>query len=153
MLLHYSAKPLEFPIRSVAQIARPDHKPRGFWVSVEGVGDSWKDWCEGEEWNVERLAFSHEIVLRPDANILRLSTAENIDWLTKEFVAPGAPPWAYYQIDWARVAAKWDGIIIAPYVHERRLHHETNWYYTWDCASGCIWNARAIEQESMKVES
>ena len=36
-----------------------------------------------------------------------------------------------------------DGIIIAPYQWYCRM--TVDWYYTWDCASGCIWNLDAIE--------
>ena len=46
-------------------------------------------------------------------------------------------------IAWEKVAAKYDGLIITPYIWQRRM--ELNWYYTWDCASGCIWNVRAIK--------
>jgi hypothetical protein len=45
-------------------------------------------------------------------------------------------------IDWPRVAERFDGVIIAPYQWKHRL--ELMWYYGWDCASGCIWNARAV---------
>lgn len=45
-------------------------------------------------------------------------------------------------IDWQAVASDHDGIIISPYNWPAR--HEMIWYYPWDCASGCIWNADAI---------
>ncbi|QBI98814.1 hypothetical protein SEA_BOBBY_184 [Mycobacterium phage Bobby] len=51
----------------------------------------------------------------------------------------GIPDW----IDWGKVAADYGGIIIAPYQWSRRM--DPHWYYTWDCASGCIWNLEAIE--------
>ena len=27
----------------------------------------------------------------------------------------------------------------------RRLDMETRWYYGWDCASGCVWDASAVQ--------
>lgn len=57
------------------------------------------------------------------------------------------PDWSkhyVYYIDWDRVASKHDGIIIAPYCWQQRLKDETFWYYSWDCASGCIWHPRAV---------
>jgi hypothetical protein len=48
-------------------------------------------------------------------------------------------------IDWARVAEKYDGIDIPKYLRSMRLDSRVSWYYTWDIASGCIWNLRAIK--------
>jgi hypothetical protein len=55
-----------------------------------------------------------------------------------------------YEIDWYRVAEQYDGIIITPYIYERRLTEYTTWYYSWDCASGCIWNGKAIANITSK---
>ena len=53
-------------------------------------------------------------------------------------------------IDWPKVAERYDGIIIAPYQWSRRLDGPM-WYYGWDCASGCVWRARAVlELKSME---
>jgi hypothetical protein len=59
-------------------------------------------------------------------------------------------------IDWMRVAEKHEGILIAPYLGERltepneflESHKEEwwRWYYSWDCASGCIWNPNAVSE-------
>ena len=47
-------------------------------------------------------------------------------------------------IDWPAVATDYPGLIIAPYQWSCRMSEFTRWYYGWDCASGCIWNADAI---------
>jgi hypothetical protein len=92
------------------------------------------------------------IHLAERANILRLGSPAALDVFTAEY--GGAPP--IYRaldqrfgertmmIDWRRVASVYDGIIIAPYQWSRRLDGGARWYYGWDCASGCIWNATAI---------
>lgn len=49
-------------------------------------------------------------------------------------------------LDWRAIAAKCDGIIISPYIWARRLNGYSHWYHGWDCASGCIWNPRAIRE-------
>lgn len=125
-------------------------KPRGLWVSVEGNDDGWKAWCEGEQFSLPQLARQTEIILAKDANILWLKTSEEIDAFTESW----GLDWAgiskrrsyVYAIDWPAIAKLHDGIIIAPYCWERRMTASTTWYYTWDCASGCIWNARAIQE-------
>ena len=49
------------------------------------------------------------------------------------------------EVSWAGVEADgYHGIVISPYCWERRLARHARWYYPWDCASGCIWNADAI---------
>lgn len=149
-LLHYSPKPIE--LRPVDFSVRPNGKPVGLWLSVEGEND-WKEWCEGENFHVERLACPHEIVLKPEANILWLSSAFDIDLFTEQFAKPCEWSATRKDIDWPEVARQYQGIIIAPYIWERRMSDHTFWYYGWDCASGCIWDISAIDQFRAPSES
>ncbi|MEQ1888067.1 MAG: hypothetical protein ABL951_02670 [Alphaproteobacteria bacterium] len=50
------------------------------------------------------------------------------------------------RMNWSAMANRYDGVIIAPYCHEKRCSLSAVWYYGWDCASGRIWNADAIER-------
>jgi hypothetical protein len=131
-LIHYSDAALG-TIYSVEQHDVCHFKPRGLWVSVDGD--------EG----LERLTHAHVITLADRANILRLSGAADLDAFTAEFLHKPYPGLEYRAIDWRPVAAKYQGIIIAPYIWERRLTDHAPWYYAWDCASGCIWDASAIK--------
>ena len=146
-LLHYSKEPLG-ALRSVSveqqeKNERGLFKPLGLWVSVEGE-DDWLSWCKAESFGLERLSYVTEIVLRPTANILRLHGAADIDRFHAQYKEEGPHlSWRRY-VSWPRVVRDYDGIIIAPYVWSRRLDGEAGWYYSWDCASGCIWNADAI---------
>jgi len=156
-LIHYSAAPLG-PLYSVDQTdgdcrVRGD-KPKGLWVSIEGEQD-WKSWCEAERFSLESLRFAHEIVLAPGANILRLSTPDDIDRLTERYAAPAIPGLGgrVYGLRWDQIAERHHGIIIAPYIFERRLNDHAFWYYGWDCASGCIWDAAAIGEVSLLKEA
>ena len=140
-LLHYQATPITEPIRSAKQDAG-GMKPSGLWVSVEGE-DDWPSWCKAEDFCVENLAFCHEVTLRESADILWLSDAAGVDDFGGRFGVAG--PFGYGRwIEWGRVARAYSGLIIAPYVWSRRLAENANWYYGWDCASGCIWDADAI---------
>ena len=124
---------------------RSEHeKPRGLWVSVKGE-DDWPSWCQSEmpHWMSSRART--RITLAADADILLLTGEGDIDRFTIQYGEPidrGA--FTTHCIAWDAVAEAYDGIIIAPYVWSRRLHLPTNWYNTWDCASGCIWRSRAI---------
>lgn len=140
-LLHYSAKPFGGPVHSEKQESAGGFKPRGFWLSV---GDAWVEWCRGEDWNLGCIVHVARITLSPSANILRLASQDDLDRFTEKYgEQDGRLSFRHINIRWDRVAEKYDGIIISPYVWERRL--ELMWYYGWDCASGCIWNADAIQ--------
>lgn len=140
-LIHYSPKPLT-EVRD-ARNTVPDLKPNGLWVSVEGE-DDWPSWCRSEGFATDRLGCETEIILRPDAKILHLQTALDLLDFTRRHVVQSERYCA--DIDWPHVASEYDGIVIAPYQWSLRLDHRTNWYYGWDCASGCIWRSRAVAQ-------
>lgn len=150
-LLHYTKKP--FVLRDCSYLqgetASPG-KPNGLWVSVEGDMD-WPEWCATDRPEWIRDYYITEIALKPDANVLRIETVLQLDAFHKHYAE--VPEYRKHwpkdiqskDIDWGRVSAVHAGIIIAPYQWERRLHCETNWYYGWDCASGCIWDLSVIE--------
>src|SRR5678816_635427 len=114
-------------------------KPNGLWVSVD---DDWPQWCHSNGSFENRLDHRTEIVLASDANILHLSTPEMLDRFTEEWRNDN-PDWLRC-IDWSLLTQYYQGLIIAPYLWERRLTPHTFWYYWWDCASGCIWDLSAI---------
>lgn len=150
ILKHFSEK----RVRSVTSHPTsqvPGMKPIGFWVSV---GDEWKEWCEGEHFGIDRLVFEHNVTLKPKARIKYIKSAKELDDFQEKYMAdheinhhqPSSGGYMVHYIDWAKVQRRYDGIIIAPYLWERRLHINSMWYYGWDCASGCIWNKRAIDK-------
>jgi hypothetical protein len=148
-LVHYSGAPV-IEVRSVRQNGEHSGigKPCGFWLSVDGNEDGWRDWCLGESFGLEHLTHVHDVELAPDAEVLRLHGPAGIDAFTREYHEPSDR--FYGRINWSRVAERWQGIIIAPYVWSRRLHDGAKWYYSWDCASGCIWDARAVAGISLR---
>lgn len=146
--IHYTAKPLS-KIRSRAQNPKPTSKPNGLWLSV---GDAWKQWCEGEEWRLDDLKYKYSIKLASSTSILWLKTITELDEFGVEYKRQ--PRWIPDDnavisdltsfVDWKGVATKWQGIIIDPYQWQCRLSPSCSWYYGWDCASGCIWDSKAI---------
>jgi hypothetical protein len=119
-------------------------KPQGLWVSVD---DDWAEWCRGNHWRVDSLIHCYRLDVRPD-RLLTLSTAEKIIEFQGHYGAPEVMPTflkhGLHAIDWSKVAADHAGIVIAPY--QWSLRHQLMWYYTWDCASGCIWDTSVIER-------
>lgn len=159
-LMHYAELPVSFDAARTYEQKQPRlfGKPEGFWVSVTGE-DDWPSWCESEEFRQSTLQAAHRVELAAGANFLRIDSTVGIDSLTARFAVQteyerrwahrGDTP-AKWPIDWQRVAEQWDGIIIAPYQWARRNTHD--WYYGWDCASGCIWNLAAIESVQLVAE-
>jgi len=138
-LIHYSREPLAV-VRSVEQDVVQSRKPNGLWVSAEG-DDDWKRWCSlDEDFRPENLLCESEVTVRPGARVLTVQTVEELDAFNLSYSAD------YFgqgeAIDWREVARRWQGIVIAPYQWERRL--SLGWYYPWDCASGCFWDADAV---------
>jgi hypothetical protein len=149
-LIHYSRIPV-VSVNSNSQPTEPDLKPNGLWVSVEGEYD-WKWWCDWEDFQPQNLTCPHEVTISRGARILHLNGPEDIDKFTAAYAAPAFLGGRSLHIHWKRVADEYQGIIIAPYVWERRLSIHTFWYYGWDCASGCIWDKAAIKSIVAKWE-
>lgn len=119
---------------SVEQTSKEHFKPRGLWLSVDGE-DDWLSWCESEQFGIGANRFRVKLTDGP----LLLSTVDEVRQFDREF---GNDRDRYF-VDWVAVAARWPGIIIAPYQWPLRLS-DVSWYYPWDCASGCIWDASVV---------
>jgi hypothetical protein len=118
-------------------------KPEGFWVSVDGPCD-WLEWTTSEDFG--RGAIRHRVELVRDAKVLFITNVVELDAFAKKYEKLyRIGSFTDQGIDWKAVAKDYHGIIIAPYQWERRLSRYSKWYYGWDCASGCIWNPKAIQ--------
>jgi hypothetical protein len=152
-LIHYSSKYLT-RVHNADQFDDFGRKPNGLWVSVEGEHD-WLSWCGGKiVYPAEALSRPTQIVLRPDAQVLHIKGPEALEAFDREF--GGRSSWADqcsdpslfegHAVQWGKVAALYDGIVIAPYLPSIALDGTVRWYYGWDCAAGCIWNSAAIAE-------
>lgn len=143
ILEHYSAKSLG-EVSPAAQHDLPDHKPQGLWLSVPG-NDDWPTWCRDNDWRPEALKHVARFALAPGGNVLHLEGAAAIDHFHDKFaLVSSSVVRDFFEIAWARVAERYDGIIIAPYQPARRLDRRVPWYYGWDCACACLWNPRSL---------
>lgn len=159
-LVHWSHK-IVTEVRGAHQ--KNGMKPDGFWISDESRGaHGWRAWCKSEGFRPYGFRYEHEFELNDNANILWLDTPEAIDAFGDKYAADDelnrrigeiGSNWgkSIYHIDWKRVAKDYHGIIITPYQWSQRLGRHS-WYYGWDCASGCIWNRRAVKSVKMVKE-
>jgi len=142
--VHFSDQPVALQVGRTYEQVRRGYKPRGLWYSVEGGRDGWSDWCEAEDYRVEHLRCPHALAVS-EQRILLIRTGEELRRFYDRFccsLEPYPEPW---YIDWQQVAELYAGIEIAPYQWEFRLALNYTWYYTWDCASGCIWDLSVVE--------
>lgn len=147
ILRHYSTE------RITALEERPQEpdyrsfKPNGLWVSCNDQLESWPWWCSVERFRATERQFKYEVRLAHDANVPVLTTPEAIRRFGQAFKDRTLSGATY--VDWNLVRGSFDGLIITPYQWDCRMDTETSWYYSWDCASGCIWRPRAISRLRM----
>ena len=109
-------------------------KPNGLWYSC---GSAWQDWVEGEMPG-RAGGYAYQIEIRPSKMLLIKNAGDFLAFEQKYLVTVGSG----LGVDWKRVARDYSGIEICPYQSKFRM--ESDWYYPWDVASGCIWGAAAI---------
>jgi hypothetical protein len=148
-LEHYSPEQFTFDSAREYKPRRSNFKPTGFWFSIKGE-HGWPDHCIQDQWNLEGLKFRYEVKITESANILHISTAAELLAFDREYGYESYPGEGYSSraIEWSKITEKYDGIIISPYQWSLRM--EPFWYYSWDVASGCVWNLEAIESVELK---
>ncbi|UOE45506.1 hypothetical protein [Agromyces larvae] len=146
-LSHYTAEPFVFDrTRTYDQTEFGNGKPRGLWLSVDGE-DDWPAWCRNEQFRLETLEHRAVFTIAADAEVLRIGNLGELKAFTAEYrdhPAFAGTDLGSHWIDWPRVAARYDGILITPYLWDARYDLNSMWYYGWDCASGCVWNLAAL---------
>ena len=142
---HYAGRPITLNPSRRYTLDRAD-KPSGLWISP-ATEDGWRAWREGKECGIPETEYVYRVDLSPDANLLVVKPHE-ISRLHQRFPRRRMDkimPFYPYDEDhpsWETITEQFDGVLIPRYSWDHRL--SVNWYYGWDCASGCIWNLRAI---------
>ena len=119
------------------------HKPTGgLWASPVGAAMGWKEWCEQEEFMLERLETFCTFSVREDAHIYQINSKEDIDAMPKQSLQ--APIRCDDAIDFEKMLA--DGVDAIQY------NLSSNWRLQWvsngwDCDSILIMNPTVIIDE------
>lgn len=147
---HFASKPValdrsrQYPQREVGFY----EKPHGLWYSAPCDEDGWEHWCRAEEFNLDGLAARHSVLV-DFSRVLAIREERDLVLFADEYMTATHHDGMVVQrwsrgIDWKAVAFDFSGIEIAPYRWESRLREGRDWYYGWDCASGCVWDLTAI---------
>lgn len=122
-------------------------KPHGLWASPEKCDLSWKDWCEYEDFYVEKLEKSFKFKLSPKAKILHINKLKDAyKYIIKgeeNFVSYPNLSYTYYELDIKRIYHYYDGIEVImsnDYIN----FHNNRIFYSWDVDSLCVWNPDVI---------
>lgn len=137
-----SADPIDVTRIPLPGCRRRD-KPTGFWISVRGPHD-WSAHLASHGIVCDSWRHRHSVTLAPDARLLVLADVDAVLAFTREYGLPSAPGHPVDSVDWDRVEAQYPGIMIAPFQTELRRDPRTRWYFGWDCACICVWDAAAI---------
>lgn len=164
---HYSSN----PDLKVNDIVNKDQlvvaKPKGLWLGIEDDEYSWDEWAKDDypsffegsphKYHVEvaekallkidnNEAFDafvyqygyHSSLLNPDPRAARkiMPSEPMRDLMMANILNP-------VHINWEAVAMEYEGIVIAPYLVERR-GIDGFFYNSWDCACACIWSKEVI---------
>ncbi len=131
-------------------------KPTGLWVSIEEPDSdtSWYDWCKAEQFRLDSLRYKYKVTLDSNSNILHLKSPGEIRQFSIQYAANdpldfgrtyGRKDPYVYMINWLQIKSQYDGIFISPYQWDCRFCSIANWYYPWDCSSGCIWSLDKVK--------
>ncbi len=119
-------------------------KPCGMWISDEKSDFGWKDWCEGEQFNIDALKYKTRIII-DTKDVLVLDTPEKLIDFNQKWCSSQVSLYERFP-KWKELKKIYKGIIISPYQWDFRLNHDFFWYYGWDCASGCIWDLSCVKK-------
>lgn len=148
--------------QSLAQNDRPQQevhwKPTGLWYGCNG---EWLRFLE-DDFNMAsadsqryseqyflyaidvRTVFRRSELREGKPAVLRLTEKSAIEAFSRAYgESSHYAPNEQSDVRWPDVARVYGGIEICPYQWALR-HSHVGWYYTWDVASGCVWDARAI---------
>ena len=118
-------------------------KPDGLWYECkDGSAINWLEFCRtGLSGGIGRYDSAYDVILN-DYEILFITNNHDFKKFEKMYGVTNS--YGDVKIDWPKVASHYDGIEICPYLY--RMRADSDWYYGWDVASGCVWNASGIKE-------
>jgi hypothetical protein len=123
-------------------------KPHGLWLSDES-DHGWAKWCKDENFRINELKYELPVTIDL-TKIAIITNRKRLELFTAAFKATPFPELVFLphdlhmHLNWQAIAKEYKGILITPYIWGCR--YDFMWYYSWDCASACIWDLSAIKE-------
>lgn len=120
-------------------------KPKGgLWASPIDAGYSWHEWCQNEEFELDRLNVHFKFRLNPGAKILSIRSINDVKGLPRLSYGPEIPSSifepVYLDFERLKTVFKIDAVELE---NVNSLYYE---FYTWDCDSIVVLNPDVIEE-------
>ena len=137
---HFDKKLFNIPKGGYYGINKPTG---GLWGSPVDSNWTWKDWCEGERYHLERLKKSFRFTLANGSKVFHIRTANDIEKLPiakypeSDFISIG---WYY---DWNKIISKYDAVELH-ISNDYALFHDL--FYCWDVDSIVVLNPDIIRE-------
>ena len=123
-------------------------KPSGLWFT-DNTEYSWEKWCLCERYAVDRLKYNFLLKIEDTSNLLIINNDKQFKAFEEEFIDNTNDDYYLSRYPkWDVVREKYKGIIIMPYFSQFRYN---DWYYPWDCSSGCIWDTSILKVVNRKL--
>ena len=115
-------------------------KPAGLWASPEDSDCCWKNWCEWEQFETERLKKSFRFVLRDGTRVLKLNSLKDAEGVLTRF--PDDCPLPMKRLNLRKLYEEYDAVEAV--IGGTDLRNETV-FMGWDVDSICVWNPDAVK--------
>lgn len=113
-------------------------KPAGLWASPVSCGDPWKEWCEDEDYEIEKLDRHFDFTLKPGARILHVREKEDAAPYIRSLLGG-----LIQELDHESLKRDFDGMEI--HLSDNWSLRDMNIFYYWDVDSIVIWDLDVIE--------
>jgi len=122
------------------------NKPKNsLWGSPIESKNSWKNFCEREEFRLDTLKFYFKFKLNSSAKVLIINE-HNTHMLNKYLVRRGS--FCMIEIDWSRIAKDYDAFVVTfPENWKKYMDFEDKYnLHAWDVDSICVFNPNVVEE-------
>lgn len=132
-------------------------KPKGIWASPKYSNWGWKNFCESEYFEIDKLKASFEFKIKRKSRVLEIRTFDDIKPYLKEI--ENKYLWGIdwyddykYELDLEKIYNEFDAMEIHMHNNYRYFHNHSHIFTMWDVDSIVIWNCDIIEPIKKKTD-
>lgn len=119
------------------------------WGSPIDANYGWKDWCESESFNTNKLLNSFQWTLKPEAKVLYIEDLQDIFDKVPFIEAPlfKGSSWKSTFVDFKKIISEYDAMEISMdngYLGHMFVDKREECFNSWDCDSIMVFNREMI---------